>query len=104
MITSANQGVLQKIYQLNIPAEIPPAFSPPSIRWTWKLPLLMYSDLPAFLVNTILAGMYPCLSNPMRKAVASTLTVQYYSCLNMSWACILFLKNSENNSIHERLF
>jgi hypothetical protein len=22
----------------------------------------------------------------------------------MSWACILFLKNSENNSIHERLF
>jgi len=64
------------VYQLNIPAEISPAVSP-SICWTWRVPLLMHSGLSAFLVNTVQTAMYPCLSNPMGKAVASTLLVQY---------------------------
>jgi hypothetical protein len=51
MMTSTNQGVLQMVYQLNMPAEISPEVSTPSVCWTWGVPLLTHSGLSALLVN-----------------------------------------------------
>jgi len=54
------------VYQLNMPAEISPAVSPPSVCCTWGIPILMHSGLSAFLVIKGLIHTIRHVSVPLR--------------------------------------